>query len=327
MNNRRKLLVALGASALTASFGSFAQQQGKVLRVGFLSSGPGITPVLERFRLELGELGYVEGQNIAIEWRFAKGNADLLPKLATELVGLKVDCLVTNGANATIAARLATHTLPIVMGNSDDDPVRLGLIASLARPGGNVTGFTSISSELSGKRLQLLKETLPKLSRAAILFDPDSRPASAHIRATEAAARKLGVQLQSLEVRDPEVLEQAFQAAGKGHAQALIVVSGGLISNLQVRIVTLANNSRLPAMYTSRASVLLGGLMRYGADPIDQWRRVAGYIDRILKGAKPADLPVQQPAKFEFIINLKAAKQIGLTIPPGVIAQAEKVIE
>ena len=327
MNNRRKLIVALGAGALIAPLVSFAQQQGKVQRIGFLSSGPGITPFLERFRLELGKLGFVEGQNMVIEWRFAKGAADVLSELAAELVRLKVDCLVTNGANATIAARLATHTIPIVMGNSDDDPVRLGLVASLARPGGNVTGFTSISAELSGKRLQLLKETLPKLSRVAILFDPDSRPASAHIRGTEAAARKLAVQLQSLEVRDPEVLEQAFQAAGKGHAQALIVVSGGLISNHQARIVNLANKSRLPAMYSSRSSVLLGGLMRYGSDQFDQYRLLAGYIDRILKGAKPADLPVQQPTKFEFIINLKAAKQIGLTIPPGVIAQADNVIE
>ena len=326
MFTRRRIIQVLGAGALLP-LASFAQQQGKVWRVGVLSSGPGITPYLEVFRQELPALGYVEGKNIVIEWRFAKGVADLLPGLAAVLVQLKMDCLVTNGQNATIAAKLVTPTIPIVMGNTDDDPVRTGLVASLARPGGNVTGFTSISSELSGKRLQLIKETLPKLSRVGILFDPDSRPASAHIKAIQAAGRTLGVQLHSLEVRNPEVLEQVFQAAAKWQAQALIVVSGGLMSNLRARTASIADKLRLPVMHTSLLAVLAGGLMGYGADQSDQFRGAAQYVDRILKGTKPANLPVQQPTKFEFIINLRAAKQIGLTIPRSVLVQATKVIE
>lgn len=327
MNNRRKLLIALSAGALTVPLASFAQQQGKIWRIGYISTRAGIDANEEAFRQRLRELGYVEGQNIVIEWRFAKGEADLFPEIAVELIRLKVDCINANGIDATVAARQATKTIPIVMVGAADDPVRHGLVASLARPGGNVTGFINISSELSGKRLQLLKETLPKASRVAILSDSGSRPAAAHVRETEFAARALGVQLQSLKVRNPEDLENAFRAAGKGRAQALIVVQTGLVNSHRARIVNLAVKTRLPVMYTDSSFVLAGGLMSYGPDGPEQHRRAATYVDRILKGAKPADLPVEQPTKFEFVINLKAAKQIGLTIPPNVLARADKVIQ
>ncbi len=213
------------------------------------------------------------------------------------------------------------------MSISGDDPVRLGLVASLARPGGNVTGFTSMGSELAGKRLQLLKETLPKASRVAILLDGDNLSAAGQVKEAGVAARAMGVQLQSLEVRDPEGLENAFRIAVKGRAQALVVVGVGLIQSHRARIVSLAAKTRLPIMYTSSEFVLAGGLMSYGADGPDRFRRAATYVDRILKGTKPADLPVEQPMKFELVINFKAAKQIGLTIPPIVLARADKVIK
>ena len=275
----------------------------------------------------LRERGYVEGQNSVIERRYGKGNTDLFREYAAELVRLKVDCIVANGIDATLAAKLATPTIPIVMAGANDDPVRRGLVASLARPGGNVTGFIGIGSELAGKRLQLLKEILPNASRVAILWDPSSVPAVSHVKETEAAARVLGVQLQSLDVRDADALEKAFQAAGKERAQALIVVATGFMNSHQERITNLAANARLPAIYSNSQFVLAGGLMSYAADRDEQFRGAATYVGRILKGTKPADLPVQQPTKFEFIVNLKAAKQIGLTIPRSVIARADKVIE
>jgi putative ABC transport system substrate-binding protein len=252
---------------------------------------------------------------------------DLLPELATELVRLKVDCIVTNGANATRAAKQATDAIPIVMQNVSGDPVRNGLIASLARPGGNVTGFTNMNSELAGKRLELLKETVPKSSRFAILWDPNSLAAVGQLRVAEIAARALGVQLQSLEVRNHEDLEEAFRAAAKGRAQALVVAGGGITNSHQARIVGLAVKTRLPVTYSNSTWVAAGGLMSYSTDSAELYRRSASYVDRILKGTKPADLPVQQPTKFEFVINLNAAKQIGLKIPPNVLARADKVIE
>ena len=326
MNNRRKLVIALGAGALTAPFGAFAQPQGKVWRIGYLSQRPGTDEQAEGLRKGLRELGYIEGQNLAIEWRFSKGKADLLPGLAAELVRLKVDCILATGTLPTRAAKQATQTIPIVMGNSEDDPVRLGLVASLAQPGGNVTGFVNIGWELAGKRLQLLKETLPKVSRVAILWDPNSSGAG-HVRETRLPARALGIQLQSLEVWDPDDVEIAFRAAGKERAEALIVVAAGLITNLRTPILERVIMLRLPVMYNNSTFVNAGGLMSYGADTFDQLSRAAGYVDRILKGAKPANLPVQQPTKFEFVINLKAAKQIGLTIPSNVLARADKLIE
>ena len=273
------------------------------------------------------ELGYVEGQNIAIEWHFSAGNADRYPEIATELVRLKVDCIVAAGIAPALAAKLATQTTPIVMVSANDDPVRRGLVASLARPGGNVTGFVVLGPDLASKRLQILKETLPKASRMAILWDRNSLASVSHVKETEAAARVLGLQLQSLDVGNAESLENAFQAAGKGHAQALLVVATGIMNNHQARIPNLAVKARLPVIYTSAQFVLAGGLMSYAADGVEQFRGAATYVGKILKGAKPVDLPVQQPTKFEFIINLKAAKQIGLTIPPNILARADKVLE
>jgi ABC-type uncharacterized transport system substrate-binding protein len=326
VNNRRKIIIALGAGSLAAPFAALAQQQTKIWRIGYLTQRPGIDEQAEGLRQGLRELGYVEGQNLVIEWRFSKGKGDLLPALAAELVRLKMDCIVATGTLPTRAAKQATSTLPIVIGNSEDDPVRLGLIASLARPGGNVTGFINIGWELAGKRLQLLKETLPRASRVAILWDPNSS-AVGHVRETRIAARALGIQLQSLEVWDAEDLENVFRAAGKERADALIVVGAGLVTNLRTQILGRAVKARLPVIYNNSLFVLAGGLMSYGADSADQLRRAAAYVDKILKGTKPADLPVVQPTTFEFVVNLKAAKQIGLTIPRDVLARADKVIE
>ena len=327
MNNRRKLVIALGAGALAGPIASFAQQQGKVWRVGFISTRAERNENDKVFLVGMRELEYVEGQNIVIEWRFGKGNTDRYREFAAELVRLKVDCIVANGVDAALQAKLATNTIPIVMVSANEDPVRRGLVASLARPGGNVTGLTVMGPDLAGKRLQILKEILPKASRMAILWDRNSLPSTSHVKETEAAARVLGVQLQSLDVGNAEALENAFQAAGKGRAQGLIVVSTGFMSSHQARITNLAAKARLPAIYTGSQYILNGGLMSYAADSVEQFRGAAKYVGKILKGAKPADLPVQQPTKFEFIINLKAAKQIGLTIPPNVLARADKLIE
>jgi putative ABC transport system substrate-binding protein len=326
MNNRRKLVLALGASALSFPLSSLAQSATKIWRIGYMTQRPGPDEQTEGLQRGLRELGYVEGQNLIIEWRFSKGKGDLLPGFAAELVRLKVDCIVSSGTLPTRAAKQATQTIPIVMANSEDDPVRTGLIVSLARPGGNVTGFTGIGSELAGKRLQLLKETVPRASRVAILWDPNSSGLG-HVREARIAARKLGVQLQSLEVWDAEDLDPAFRAAGKERAEALMIVAAGLTNVLRTQIIDRATKSRLPAMYSNSAFVQAGGLMSYAADSSDHYPRVAGYVDRILKGTKPADLAVQQPTKFEFIINAKAAKQIGLTIPRDVLVRADKVIE
>ena len=273
------------------------------------------------------ELGYVEGQTIFIEWRFGKGKADHLPVLAGELVRLKPDCIVAVGVNATRAARETTNTIPIVMANVSDDPVQLGLIASLARPGGNITGLTDIASDLAGKRLQLLKEVVPKAARMAVIWNAGSPAAMAQFRESEAAARDLRVQLQSLEVRRPDDFQRVFETASKTRADALMVSTFGIINSHRAQIVDLAAKTRLPAMYTNSVFVPAGGLMSYGPDILAQFQRAAMYVDKILKGTKPADLPVEQPKKFEFIINLKTAKQIGLTIPPNVLARADRVIK
>jgi putative ABC transport system substrate-binding protein len=304
-----------------------AQQPAKVYRIAYLSNALGISSSAELFRQALRDLGYVEGQNLAIEWRFSKGKLDLLPDLAVELVHLKPECIVAFGVNPTRAAKEATSTIPIVMGNADDDPVRQGLVASLARPGGNVTGFTDIGSELAGKRLELLKETVPKASRVAILWDSRGQGGAGHARETKIGATGLGVELQSLEVRSPEDLEKAFQVAVRGRADALIVVATGLMNPYQAKVVNLALKTKLPAMYDSSSFALAGGLMSYDTNAPERLRGVASYVDKILKGTKPADLPVQRPTKFEFIINLKTAKQIGLTIPPNVLVRADRVIK
>lgn len=317
-------ILALSAGAAIAE----AQQVGKIRRIGLLvsASPAAAAPFINAMGQSLSELGYQDGKDIAIESRFAEGNLNRLPELASELVSLKVDVIVASGDRPIRAAREATSTIPIVMVISND-PVGLGHIASLARPGGNVTGLTTVSGELASKRLELLKEVIPKASRVTILGDPANPGTAVHFKEAETAARLLKVQLQPLEVRTPQDLKTAFRTAVKGRADALIIVSGGLFGTLRTQIVSSAADHRLPAIYTEGEYVYAGGLMAYAASIPHQFRRAATYVDKILKGAKPADLPVEQPMKFELVINLKAAKQIGLTIPPNVLARADKVIK
>lgn len=302
-----------------------AQQPGRVHRVGYISNAQGVRHNQENvFRQRLIDLGYIEGKTLILEQRFSKGQVDRLPDLAADLVNLKPDCIVATGLAPTRSVKNATNKIPIVMANSDDDPVRHGLISSLARPGGNVTGFISVSSELAGKRLELIKEIIPEAYRIAILWDPAGPGASGHVREAEAAARALKVSLQRIEVRGLEDVENAFRAAGG--ADALIVVQAAGINRYRGHIVERAVKARRLVMYSSSEFVTAGGLMSYAADLAELFRGAADYVGRILKGANPADLPVQQPTKFELVINLKAAKQIGLTIPPNVLARADKVI-
>jgi ABC-type uncharacterized transport system substrate-binding protein len=306
-----------------------AQQAKKVPRIGHLngSSLSAIAYRIEAFRQGLRELGYVEGKNIVIEWRSAEQKFDRLPALAAELVRLNVDVIVTSGPIPTRAAKEATSRIPIVMAQ-DPDPVANGFVASLARPGENITGLATLAPELSGKQLELLKEIVPKLSRVAV-FRTSTQPGIAQaLKEVELAAKALGMQLQYLDVLDPKDIETAFRAASKGHAEAVLsLVAGGIANAHRTQIVELAVKSRLPVIYNRREDVEAGGLMTYGVSLTALDRRAATYVDRILKGAKPADLAVEQPKKFEFIINLKAAKQIGLTIPPAVLARADKVIK
>ena len=316
------VLLALGAIAE-------AQQPTKIPRIGYLGFGsPSTIPTrIEAFRQGLRELGYVEGKNIFIEWRSAEGNADRLPSLAAELVRLKVDVIVTNGPYSTRAAKAATVTIPIVMA-AVGDPVGDGIVASLARPGGNITGLSTLAPEISGKRLELLKEIFPKLSRVAVLGTSTQPGNRQQLRETELAARAFGVKLQYLDVLSPKDIEPAFRESTKGRAEAVVMmVAGAVAAAHRAQILELAVKSRLPTMYPQNTYVEAGGLMSYGVNFADLDRRAATYVDKILKGAKTADLPVQQPTKFEFIINLKAAKQIGLTIPPNVLARADKVIK
>src|SRR5262245_30633616 len=307
-----------------------AQQPNKVHRIGYLSPGDAASDSArsEAIRLALRERGYIEGQNIAIEYRYSEGKSGRNPELAAELVRLKVDVIVVAGADPLIrAAKNATKTIPIVMTGSGIDPVVAGHVESLARPGGNVTGITNLARELGGKRLELLREAVPKLARVAVPYDP-ANPASV-IEVKEAlpvAARALRLTIQPWEVRAAKDFEEVFAALNKQHPDGLYVLAGGLMTANQKRIVGFALKNRLPSVCTNREAVDAGGLMYYGADLADSYRRVAIYVDKILKGAKPADLPVEQPTKFEFIINLKAAKQIGLTIPPDLLARATKII-
>jgi len=274
----------------------------------------------------LHEIGYVEGKNIFIEYRYAEGKFDRLPVLAAELVHLKVDVIVAAGGTpAAQAAKNATTTIPVVMVGVAD-PVALGLVASFARPGANITGLSTMSPELSTKRLELVKEIVPNVSRVAVLWNPDYPDAVISMRETKAAAPLLGIKLQFVEMREPNDLEQAFSAMKRDRADALVTINSPNIISQSKRVVDFAAKSRLPAMYSFREYVDDGGLMFYGASLTEMYRRAAIYVDKILKGAKPANLPIEQPTKFEFIINLKAAKQIGLTIPPKVLASADKVI-
>jgi putative ABC transport system substrate-binding protein len=325
---RRKLLSLVLATVFlaTVSFAE-AQQPTKIPRVGYLAAPPPstISERIEAFRQGLREIGYVEGKNIVIEWRFAEGKLDRLRELVAELVRLKVEIIISGGPAATGAAKEATVTIPIVM-TQDGDPVANGFVASLARPGGNITGLSTLAPEISGKQLEILKEVVPRLSRVAV-FGTSTNPSYAQvIKEMEFAAGALGVKRQYLDVLNPKDIETAFQEASKGRADGVLVLQTSLLVSQRTQVTDLAVKSRLPAIYPQTEYTEAGGLMYYGANAPDLYRRAATYVDKILKGAKPADLPVEQPKKFEFIINLKAAKQIGLTIPPNVLARADRVI-
>src|SRR5262245_23460096 len=318
-------VVLLAVAAITE-----AQQPKKVPRIGFLagfSSFSDRKQRIEAFIQGLRELGYVEGQNVFVEYRYAGGSADEYPKLAAELVSFKVDLIVVGGGSSLArAAKETTKTIPIVM-TGGSDPVGAGLVASLARPGGNITGLTAIAAELAGKRLELLKETLPRLTRVGVLLNPSDQGSAQGLKEIEIAAPTLGLEIQSFQVRSPSNFESAFKAAIAGQARALQVLGSGVIISNRNRIVEFATQNRLPTMFVDAAHAEAGGLMSYGPNAADLYRRAAMYVDKILKGAKPSELPVEQSTKFEFIINLKAAKQIGLTIPPNVLGRADKVIK
>ena len=300
-----------------------AQEPGKVYRIGYLAPGAG---VLRGVRQSLRELGYVEGKNLAFEYLQAKRN-EQFPRLAKELVRLKVDLILAVGIMATRAAKQATRTIPIVMGNSSTDPVRGGLIDSLARPGGNITGVIDLLPDLAGKRLEILKEIFPKLSRVAHLSSASSPSGRAHMKATETAARALGVRVRALGVRGPGDLERAFRAAADGGAEALIVVGVSFFIPHRQRIVKLEAKYGLPTIHTHGRWVPLGGLISYQGDASERTRRAAHYINKIIKGAKPADLPVVQPTKFRLEVNLKTAKALGITFPRSILLRADRVIE
>ncbi len=315
------------ALALLAAPHAAAAQQPRVPRIGFLSPSSAASPTLEAFRQGLRELGYLEGQSIAIESRWAEGRYERLPDLATELVRLNVDIILATNTAATLAAKRATTTIPIVVGAAGADPVKDGLVASLARPGGNVTGLSLLARELNGKRLQLLKEAIPGLSRVAVLWNPNNVTSAPSLKDTEAAARSLALRLQPLEVRGPNELDGAFQAATMGRARALLAVPDPMFLVHRTRIADLALKTRLPMMAAETGFAHAGGLMVYGPNIPDNFRRAATYVDKILKGAKPADLPVEQPTRFEFVINLKTAKALGLTFPPSIMVRADQVIQ
>ena len=317
----------LGAMLLALSFPASAQQPAKIPRIGFLTGSPTVFPGrIEAFRQGLRELGHVEGKNLVIEWRYAEGKLDRLPALAAELVRLKVDIIVSGGPTITGFLKDATTTIPIVMG-FDTDPVGNGLVASLARPGGNITGLSVLSPELGGKRLEILKEVVPKLSRVGVLGSSTLPGNAQTLKETELAAGALGVKLQYFDVLNPKEIEAAFRRTVEGRADALLAQGSGILNAYRTKVVDLAVKRRLPGMYYAAEFVDAGGLMFYGVDFADLFHRAATYVDKILKGAKPADLPVEQPKKFELIINLKAAKQIGLTVPPSVLARADRVIK
>jgi putative ABC transport system substrate-binding protein len=317
------ILVGCGAPAE-------AQQPKKVPRIGYLSSSDPVTESTrsETIRLALRERGYIDGQNIAIEYRYSDGKQDQQPELAGELVRLKVDIIVVAGGDTVIrSAQNATKTIPIVLTGSGSDPVKAGFVDSLARPGGNITGVTNLSRELGGKRLELLKEAVPKVARVAVLYDPAIPGTTREVKEDlPAAARALGLTVRSWEVRAADDFDRVFAALSKERPDGLYAPGGGRPAN-EKGIPGFALKSRLPSVYGIRAAVDAGGLMYYGADQADSYRRVAYYVDRILKGAKPADLPVEQPTKFELVINLKTAKQIGLTIPQSLLYRADKVIK
>jgi putative ABC transport system substrate-binding protein len=328
--DRREFIGSLAGGFLVAPLAAEAQQAAKVARIGYLGPSMAANPHLEEaFRQGLRDLGYVEGRNVVIEYRDAEGKLERLPALAAELVALKVDVIVTPGTLATMAAKRATTTIPIVF-PAVGDPVTEGLVTSLARPGGNVTGLSVLALELVGKRLELLTQTVPGVSRVAVLWQPGAakeRTEQDTLKEAEVAARALGLRPQFVEARGPADFDRAFSDMTRARAGALTVLPYGLFIYERRRIVELAAKNRLPAVYGAREIVDAGGLMSYGPDLADLWRRTATYVDKILKGAKPGDLPVEQPTKFELVINLKTAKTLGLTIPQSVLGRADQVIE
>ncbi len=314
----------IGLTAMLLALGSYAQAQSKIPHIGILFMGGRDQPHLEEFKQGLREHGYSEGKNIILEYRYADGQYDRLPDLAKEFVREKVDVIVTTSSVSAQAARRATGTIPIVM--TSGSPVEQGLAESLAKPGGNVTGLSVLVSDLSGKRVELLKEGFPKITHVATLWSPRSSEAVLGLKETEEAARALAIPLHLVQVQTREDIEKAFAALPRAHVNALLVVLSPQVTLHSKTIVDLALKQRLPGMYPTRQFAEEGGLMAYGPLIGDLYRRAAAYVDKILKGAKPEDLPVEQPTKFEFIVNLKTAKQIGVTIPPNVLARADKVI-
>ena len=322
-------MVLLLVAALAAPLASEAQPAGKVHRIGFLGVGSreGRAFLIEGFLQGLREHGYIEGRNIIIEYRFSEDRTDRLPALAAELVDQKVELILASGTPASFAARQATRTIPIVMGSLAANPVETGLIVSLARPGGNITGMTEMAAQLGGKRLELLKETVPGLSRVAVFWNPDNPAYGPILKELEAAAPALGVELHRVEVRVPEDFEAAFQGAIKQRAGTLIVPGDPLVTNRPRTVTDLALKYRLPTMFENKEFAEVGGLLSLGVNLVDSYRRAASHVDKILKGVKPGDLPMEQPTKFDLFVNLKTAKALGLTIPPSVLARADEVIE
>jgi ABC-type uncharacterized transport system substrate-binding protein len=326
---RRRFLIA--TSALLVASPAHAQLPAKVPRIGVLLPGSAPSagepsPNLDSFRQGLRELGYVEGRSIAIEYRWSEGKGERLPALATELVRLEVALIVTSSAPGVLAAKAATSSIPIVM-TAVGDPVGIGAVASLARPGGNVTGLSTFDADLDAKRLELLKETVPGLARVGILWSANDPGMTLAFNRVHSTAQALRLSLQSLGVRDPTEFDSAFRAARAGQVEALIVTAQPFLSRHRALILDLVANSRLPAMYTFRSFVDAGGLMSYAPSLTDLFRRAAGYVDKILKGANPATLPVEQPTRFELVVNMKTAKALGLTIPPLLLLRADHVIE
>ena len=325
MNNRRRLVIALGVATWSLAR---AQQSKKNYRIGYLSGGSGIGAQQEAFWERLRESGYVEGKNLAIEWRFSQGRTDYAPGAAAELVRLKVDCIAANGVASIRAAKQATKSIPIVMINVDADPVELGFVESLARPGGNVTGFTGIAHDLAGKRLELLREMMPSAKRVGMLVAaPVGDAQKAHYRGTEDAARKLGLEIRMFAPRSLEELEGLIPQNAEWRPQILSVFSGSWFSSHRTKIIDWVARMKLPAIDTFAESVELGALMSYADDGVHRQREVAGYVAKVLSGVRPADLPVQQPTKFYLAINLKTAKALGITVPQTVLVRADRVIQ
>ena len=323
---RREFITLLGGSATAWPLAARAQQTGKMRAIGLLSPGSETSSINFYFFDALAELGWIEGKNVVFERRYAENRVERLPELAAELVRLNVDVIVATGTLGPLAARRATSTIPIAM-TAAGDPLGSGLVATLARPGGNVTGMSLMAPDLGGKRLELLKELLPGLARVAVLWNAANPYPAIVFKETQGAARSLGIEVQSLEVRGPDDFDGAFEAARKQRPDAMITVEDPLTFTYRKRIADFVTGQQLPSLSGLREFVVAGGLMSYGANSADLLRRAARYVDKILKGAKPADLPVQQPTKFEFVINLKTAKAIGITVPPNILTVADEVIE